>query len=108
MLNYLKTLWQPAVYHGNRKKKNFFEGWFFKVVDKSKQNIFAFIPGISLGNDPLAFIQILDGQTHQSDYLRFPVKDFKASSKKLEIQIGGNFFAENNIQLNIETTKRSI
>lgn len=108
MFDYLKTLLRPAAYHGTGKKGNFFEGWFFKVVDRSKQNIFAFIPGISLGDDPHAFIQIIDGQTHQSDYLRFPVKDFSASSKSLEIQIGENIFTESNIQLNIKTTQRSI
>lgn len=108
MFNYFKTLWRPAAYHGTGKKGNFFEGWFFKVVDRSKQNIFAFIPGISLGDDPHAFIQLLDGQTHQSDYLRFPVKDFKTSSKKLEIQIGENIFTEKYLQLNIKTTERSI
>jgi hypothetical protein len=107
MLNYFKTLWRPEVYHGTGKKI-FFEGWFFKIVDHAKKNCYAFIPGISLGDDPHAFIQILDGQTHQSDYRRFPMQDFKASSKKLEIQIGDNIFTETYFESNIETANRFI
>jgi tocopherol cyclase len=108
MLNYFKTLWRPEVYHGTGKKGNFFEGWFFKIVDEAKENIYAFIPGISLGDDPHAFIQVLDGQTHQSNYIRFPLQDFKASPKKMDIQIGNNIFTETGFQLNIEKEERRI
>jgi len=108
MVNYLKTLWRPEAYHGAGKQGNFFEGWFFKVVDEAKENVFAFIPGISLGDDPHAFIQILDGQTHQSNYIRFPLQDFKASSKKMEIQIRNNIFTGRYLQLNIKTDERWI
>ncbi|HEX9972207.1 MAG TPA: tocopherol cyclase family protein [bacterium] len=108
MLNYIKSLWRLGLYHGSGKKGNFFEGWFFKIVDRAKEHIFAFIPGISLGEDPHAFIQILDGKTHQSSYIRFPVEDFKASTKKMEIQIGDNIFSGEAIELNIKTDNRQI
>lgn len=26
-------IWQPAVYHGVGKRRNFFEGWYFKLTD---------------------------------------------------------------------------
>lgn len=108
MLRYFKTLWRPEVYHGKRNKGNFFEGWFFKIVDKAKENIYAFIPGISLGNDPHAFIQVLDGQAHHSDYIRFPVQDFEASLKKMELQIRDNIFTSTGLKLDVKTAKRRI
>lgn len=108
MLNYLKTLWRPEVYHGFGRKGNFFEGWFFKLVDRTKENIFAFIPGISFGKDPHAFIQVLDGMTHYSSYIRFPIEAFAASKNKMEIQIIDNIFSSKTIHLNITDGKRQI
>jgi hypothetical protein len=108
MLNYIKTLWRPEIYHGSGKNANFFEGWFFKIVDRAKEHIFAFIPGISLGEDPHAFIQILDGRTHQSSYVRFPVEDFISSTKKMEIRIGDNIFSGEAFELNISSDHQQI
>lgn len=39
----------PDMYHGWHKKSNFFEGWYFKLVDASTQQVFVFIPGMHLG-----------------------------------------------------------
>lgn len=108
MVNYIKTLWRPEAYHGSSSKGNFFEGWFFKIVDEAKEQVYALIPGISLGKDPHAFIQILDGHTHQSNYLRFALQDFRASSKMLEVQIGDNIFTKTHLQLNIQSANRAI
>ena len=43
--------------------KNYFEGWYFKIVDKEEKNIYAIIPGISFGNEEniQVFIQFFDG-----------------------------------------------
>ncbi len=101
-------LWRPEAYHGDRKKGSFFEGWFFKIVDETKENIYAFIPGISLGDDPHGFIQMLDGQSHHSAYTRFPVEDFQASTKKLMIRIGSSVFTEKFLELNISTDEQRI
>ncbi len=108
MLKNVNLIWCPEAYHGAGKKRSFFEGWFFKIVDEAKENIYAIIPGISLGDDPHGFIQILDGQKHHSDYIRFPLEEFQASTKKLMIQMGDNIFTETFIQLNIWTDKRRI
>lgn len=108
MLNYLRTLWRPAVYHGTGRTGNFFEGWFFKVVDHASANIMAFIPGISLGDDPHAFLQILDGTTHHASYLRFPIEDFCAARHEMKIQIGQNSFSSQSLQVDIKTKHQQI
>ncbi|KKH87574.1 hypothetical protein DU79_19620 [Methanosarcina mazei] len=45
-------IWKPEIFHGRRKEKNFFEGWYFKVVDHSEKNACAVIPGVSITGDP--------------------------------------------------------
>lgn len=34
---YLKTLQNPEMYQGWRKSKNYFEGWYFKLIDATEQ-----------------------------------------------------------------------
>jgi len=105
----LPQIWRPAGYHGqSARNHDFFEGWFFKFVDPSRAHIYAFIPGILLGSDPHSFIQILDGQTHQSDYIRFRVDQFWAASDRLDIQIGDNHFNERHCQLQIRSGQRTV
>lgn len=35
--NRLKTLQNPEMYQGWRKSKNYFEGWYFKLIDATEQ-----------------------------------------------------------------------
>jgi len=104
-------IWRPAAYQGQNKKGNYFEGWFFKVVDAAQRNVFAFIPGIFIGKDPgesQAFIQVLDGIRNQSTYHRFPASDFRASTRELDILIGPNRFRGDFLELDIESPERTI
>jgi hypothetical protein len=60
----LDTL-KPGIFHGRRKKKDFFEGWYFKMVDRSEKNAYAVIPGVSIARNPLkshAFIMFMDAE----------------------------------------------
>jgi len=109
MITRLFQIWRPESYHGNRKKKFFFEGWFFKLVDQSSQHVYALIPGIFKGSkseDSHAFIQVLDGKTHRSSYHRYPPEQFKASQKIFSIQIESNRFSDKEILLNINSEDR--
>lgn len=102
-------IWRPAGFHGRMESdRYFFEGWFFKFVDHSRQHSYAFIPGISLGEDPHSFIQILDGQSHQSDYIRFETDQFHAAASKLDIQIGKNRFTSQYCQLDIRSNQLAV
>ncbi len=105
MFRHLIQIWRPAVYHGTRKKANFFEGWFYKLSNAASDRVYAVIPGVFLGknsHDSHAFIQILDGQDHQSTYHRFPLTEFHASATKFEMHIGKNFFSNHRINLDLE------
>lgn len=96
-------MWNPAMYHGWGKGKNYFEGWYFKLVTADEQHRLAFIPGISFPNDDSAahaFIQVLDGMKQTSKYFYFGHEDFIPSEDKFELQLGENFFSEEKILLN--------
>lgn len=87
-------------FEGIKKKKNYFEGWFLKVTDKSKLN-YSFIFGISLNkNDSHSFIQVIDGVQKRSHYFRFDINDF--SYKDNEISIGKNILSSNKLIINTD------
>jgi undecaprenyl-diphosphatase len=41
-------------YHGDGKRSPFFEGWYFKVVDRTTRHRYAIIPGISRSGSTIA------------------------------------------------------
>jgi len=96
-------LYKPEVFQGNLKKKNYFEGWYYKHVSKDLSKVWSFIPGISLSrNDPHSFIQVIDGITGKSEYISYPLADFKWNKKKLYLKIGDSEFTEEWINLKIQ------
>lgn len=104
LLNWLKKLFNPEIFQGNLKEKNYFEGWYFKLVDSEEENIIAVIPGISLREDKsTAFIQILDGKMTESHFIDYPISEFIADSNQFEIKISKNRFSIKGLELDIQT-----
>ena len=65
MLYRFKKIYRPEIFQGYKKREGYFEGWYFKLVDKEVKNLFAIIPGVSISNikdDSHAFIQVMDGK----------------------------------------------
>lgn len=101
----------PEVFQGNRRKKNYFEGWYFKLVSSDGSSILSVIPGIALshdGSEKHAFIQVIDGKTARTDYFTFPVGEFAFSKKNFAIRIGRNYFSADSLVLDIRTDTLSI
>lgn len=88
-----KRLWNPEYFQGFDKKQNYFEGWYFKMVSADGNHRYAFIPGVSLGDDSHAFVQVIDGQTGKTQYHRFSVEDFYYSKNRFAVWVGPNFFS---------------
>lgn len=105
-----RALWQPEMYHGWGRTHNYFEGWYFKLVDPSGQHVFAVIPGVSYGQDGQAhaFIQVLDGVQCKAHYERFPVEVFQPSPQGFEVHMGNNFFSGERLQLDLPQLKGSL
>ena len=54
----LRTTLTPGMYHGFNKKPPFFEGWYYKLVSADERYKVAIIPGVILGQDAHAFVQV--------------------------------------------------
>jgi len=99
----LRRLYNPEIFQGNLKKKNYFEGWYFKQVTQDRSYTFSFIPGVSLvENEPHAFIQIMNGFTRSTDYIKYPLKEFTWDKRKLFLKVGSSTFTDSGITLDIE------
>lgn len=95
---------QTAMFQGNKERKEYFEGWYFKMVSKDRKQILSVIPGISLskvGIEQHAFIQIINGSTAETYYFRFPIEDFYYSASQFTVRIGDNYFSRDQIRLDL-------
>jgi hypothetical protein len=110
LFNRFRSIWHPNLYHGWGRRKSYFEGWYFKLVDAREQQVFAVIPGISMGKhgDSHAFIQVLDGKQCKSSYHRFEAGEFVPSPKDFHLQLGANSFSGGHIQLDLPELKGRI
>lgn len=102
---------KPELFQGIKKKKHYFEGWYYKVITEDKKHSVAIICGISYskdGRDNHAFIQFFETITGQTGYFRFPVKMFHADDKYLDVQIGENRFTKNGIFVNLQNESLQI
>ena len=98
----LRTTLTPGLYHGFNKKPPFFEGWYYKLVSADEHYKVAIIPGVILGEDAHAFVQVLDGVDGSTAYHTFPYKDFRADNRCFAIEIGDNRFDGNHLSLALE------
>jgi tocopherol cyclase len=106
-----KKLGNTTIFQGNKKKKEYFEGWYFKMVSIDGSSILSVIPGISLsadGNEQHAFIQIINGNTAETSYYSFPIEEFSFSKKEFAIKISKNYFSNDSILLNISQKEDTV
>ena len=98
-------LFQPEVFQGNLKKKNYFEGWYFKLVSKDHKHKYSIIPGVYLAaeqNKSHCFVQVFNSEADAVNYHRYPINAFKAQKDRFEIQVGPNTFKTDQIFLAID------
>lgn len=108
MINLIRN---PDVYHGQNRKSNFFEGWYFKLAHPVTGCTYCFIPGIFTSSEKgysHSFIQVLKGNENKFKYIKFKKDEFKASSSKFDLRVGENLFSINQIDLNIKEQQERI
>jgi len=101
----------PARYHGRNKKPPFFEGWYFRLIDKHQLESMVIIPGIFLHPDPVkstSFLQVIEGKNPESYYLEYPVDLFESSKRKFKISVSGNTFRTDQVVIDLHREKLSI
>jgi len=100
----MRNLWSPASFQGGSKKRNYFEGWYFKHSGGTDEGVWSFIPGIALGDAPdssYAFVQVIEGKTGKSWWFQYPAEEFHAAESGLEIQVEKNRFGGAGIQFDL-------
>lgn len=105
-----RAVLNPNMYHGWGKEKNYFEGWYFKIVDPTERFAFALIPGISFDKEgnKHAFIQVMDGKKRTAAYHNFPAEEFIPSTENFHLQLGKNQFSSKGLQLDLPEIKGEI
>ena len=98
----LKTTLNPGTYHGTNKEPPFFEGWYYKLVSADESHKVAIIPGVILGKDEHAFIQILNGVDGTTAYHTFPLEHFQSTPPYFSLEVGENRFDGSRLLLNID------
>jgi tocopherol cyclase len=92
----------PGMYHGFNKKPPFFEGWYYKMVSADEKHKIAIIPGVILGQDAHAFVQVLDGVDGKTSYHVYPFDAFHADQSRFALEIGENRFDARHLSLQID------
>ena len=106
----LKSFFNPEKFQGWGKRRKYFEGWYYKIVNRKQTKAFAFIPGIAIDDigQKHSFIQVLDGKKKTSEYFRFPAEAFMPRSTNLHVSINNNKFTENSIILDLPNIRGSL
>jgi len=107
----MRNLWSPASFQGGGKKRNYFEGWYFKHSGGTDEGVWSFIPGIALGSEKgsgYAFIQVIEGKTGRSWWFQYPAEEFHAAEAGLDIQVGKNRFTDKGIELDLADGESTI
>lgn len=62
----ISKLFNPEIFQEKFKIKNYFEGWYYKIVDKKETNSFAFIPGIAYDKEGNKLVKLNSGNNKSS------------------------------------------
>lgn len=100
--NHYRLIFKPWVYHRDGYRDFFFEGWFYKLVNRERTEVVAIIPAVVKGDNPKCFIQLLDGSSHRSAVVFEDISNMQAAKQRFEVKIGENYFSMNGLQLNIK------
>ncbi len=90
-------------YFGGKRKKEYFEGWYFR--QQAGGQAVAFIPAmhIDAAGGRSASIQVITNTF--SDRVTYPIEAFHAQEESLSITVGGSRFSEEGVIVNIRTDR---
>lgn len=100
--NNFRKIFHPEWFQGSGKRKNYFEGWYFKIVSADGRHTWAFIPGVSYGKGGShSFIQAINGMTGDTWYFKYELSDFNFSEKSFDIRVSDSSFSNTGFNINI-------
>lgn len=97
----------PTRFQGHGRTRNYFEGWYFKIVVPDRNLAYAFIPGISYGANGTghAFLQVLDGVGATSAYHHYTAEEFQPANDRFFLQLGPHAFAQDRLLIDLPELK---
>lgn len=97
---------KQVYFHGKRRKRQYFEGWYLK--HQNRERAISFIPAFHIKEkgQRSASIQIITKE--QSVVVPFPSNQFFAEENRFCCKIGKNIFSEKGISVDIETEAFSV
>lgn len=105
MLGFLKNIYTPENFHGEGKRGNFFEGWYYKVADSELGFAMAFIPGIFISKDESrhhSFLQAIDTASNGAVFAGYPPEEFSFSSNPFSVRVSDFLFTKEGIKANLQ------
>jgi tocopherol cyclase len=102
MKRWLYETLHPEIYHGHDRRPPYFEGWYYRLINAAEDQRYAIIPGVFLGADGHAFIQILEGHTRRTAYHTFPLEQFQADRQRFEVRVGESIFTRQSLSLALD------
>lgn len=105
LIDYTKT---NGEYFKGKRNSNYFEGWYYKLVSKDLNKVYAFIPGISYPkneDNAHSFVQVINGKTGETNYVEYPANSFNPVNNTSSIMIDNNLFSKHGMRLNINNDK---
>jgi len=86
-------------FHG-LQRKNFFEGWYYKIVLEESNMTLALIPGVSNSTqDPHSFIQVFVSPQMIFKYIRFDHDAFHVQNVPFKVSILDNHFSLETVKI---------
>ena len=107
-MSVLPRLFRPPLFQGSLSRSGYFEGWYFKQVSADLAQVWSFIPGVALSEERYAFIQIIDGSTGRTRFIRYPLEAFSAARDRFEVTIGDSRFSGDSLSLAIRESDLTI
>ena len=100
--DFIPRIYRPVVYQGRRRYRNYFEGWYCKMVDKAGGEIWSIIFGVSQSKDAHSFIQVIRGTTGETEYIRFEREAFNYARDRFYVSVDTNILTADYLELDLE------
>lgn len=105
----IKRLYNPEFFQGSLQKRNYFEGWFYKLESSDSKHIMAIIVGVATGendSEAHAFIQV--NYKGETEFFRFNINEFGYDEDSLWVRLRGNVFTDKYIKLDLVSKNMTI
>lgn len=107
---------KPILFQGKGRKREYFEGWYYKQGSKDGKSVVALIPGISIaGRDDHCFVQSIymstdkgGNQIVNTSYFNYPLCEFSYKDDPFIVKIADNYFTESVVSVRLNGENSSI